>query len=231
MRLSFFGIGVCVGLLIGLSDSPVIGAAISAIFAFIPAVYRRFSSDIPVAPKDDFLRQTFGLVLILVLGLTCGAVGGLQLRSNNVLVQQGIVRDYNALLSLGATPEMALEIVGTAYTQGRVTPDVTLRSGVVPIDETQKALFHNSLQVLIRQLDFELSKPEQQDNIALLSARESSLKLFEILKSMLSSDLSTEAELLWFDYFFLREDQEEEWVNSLTPQQRRVFDEVLFVIE
>lgn len=231
MKMAFLGIGACVGLLVGLSDSPIIGAVVTAALAFVPAVYQRFSPNAPPDIDEAFIKRTFSAILLLVFGITVGALSGLTMRANNVLVKHGFVRDYESFLSIGASHEQAMGFVSAAFTQGSVSPDVTLRSGTATIAVTNRKIFHDSLRTLVRSINAERSEADQQLNIRLLAANESALSLFEVLKSSLDPDLGDDELLLWSEYFFLAEYEEEQWIAGLNALRKTVLNNVLIKIQ
>lgn len=230
MRVTFLLIGSCVGLMVGLSDSPIVGAVVTAALAFVPAVYQRFSSTAPPEFDKLFLKETFSLVLFLVIGITGGALSGLAMKANNVLVKQGIVRDYEAFIAIGASQEQAIGFVGAAFNQGNVSSDVALRSGTAFIDATNRQVFHDNLRTIIRSINNERLEADQPLSVRLMATNQSAIALFEILRASMDAELSDEGLLLWSDYFFLAEDEEQQWISGLNALQRGVFGEVLSAI-
>ncbi|RUL97098.1 hypothetical protein EEQ99_28900 [Rhizobium anhuiense] len=109
-------LGSFLGLLIALSQSPVVAPTISVLVA-AAVVYLTLNDALPIQRSTSISTELHLRTLGFCVGGIAALIVGLQIRSTNGLSENQLVADYRSLLEIGVLQDDARKLVSNSYTQ------------------------------------------------------------------------------------------------------------------
>ena len=225
----FFVSGISVGILIGFSGSEVLSGVISAVFLII-TLYFTYKTQ---APSDGSLESTqplkpfpLGAIASLIFAIALGSLASMYMRSNNILVQSPIVKDYYDLIGIGVDESAAREIVSKATIQSGLSDQIVLQGGeITPAKRSRLSTLHNDTR-LIFLASRQINSENDSENLNLTQIQNAARRTTNYLRAELSELVSPKAVEVWTRLYLLDDENQKIAFDELSEPDKQYVQEV-----